>query len=134
MTLYERSGSCNLCGECCGGGDGEQYGPPFRGHDQLNNQFPADNPWFIRMFPSQYQGGNRNGNFKENGVWYRWIYIDGVGFCLDDPPFGNTNSFTKQCPMLMDDPGDGTHPCVMYNSDTYNGNLGMTLGEVWTTY
>lgn len=134
-VLYSRSGSCNLCGECCGAGDGSVYGPPLRGHQHLNNLYDADNPWHIRAFPSVFQGAESNyGAVALPGMVVHWAWIPDIGLCTDLEPYGEP-PYSPQCPLLMPDPGDGTRPCVLYGKyGAYLPALGMTLGEAWDTY
>lgn len=132
--MLNRVGSCTLCGDCCGGGNGEQYGPPFRGAENLNNGDPLNNPWFIRLIPSAWQdAAENNGSFNIDGDLVRYIWVEGVGLCTDLPPVGKP-PYDRTCPMLGPNPGDGTRPCRMYGNPTVHPGIGISYEEIWNTY
>lgn len=141
MTLYTRSGECNLCGECCGAGNGEQYGPPFRGHNNLNNADLNDNPWFIKFIPSSWQDEALDdyGSVNIATVLVRWIWIEGVGLCADLPPAGKP-PYATRCPLLLYDSGETEQPCLLYSDTNVVPWLagtdmeGMTYRDIWDTY
>lgn len=140
MTLFQRSGECNLCGECCGAPPGDEYGPPFRGHNELNNADPADNPWFITLIPSTWQDAALDyGSATINATLVRWIWVLGVGLCTDLPPAGK-EPWATRCPLLLYDDGEPEQPCLMYANNNVVPWLqgtemeGWTYADIWNTY
>lgn len=118
---FIRSGSCNLCGECCGyprSTDGGQ-----------NNAWANDFPESIRNWDAEslatslpiFQFSNDmlntpNGDFTVQGNRCRWIWIQNHGWCTDLPPYGDTSTYDQRCPCLSSKLGDGTVPCRLYGT------------------
>ncbi len=141
MALYERSGTCNLCGECCGAPPGDQYGPPFRGHNQVNNTDPNDNPWFLKLIPSSWQDEAMEdyGSVNIATVLVRWIWVLGVGLCTDLPPAGK-EPWATRCPFLLYNDGETEQPCLLYADSNVVPWLqgtdleGWTYRDIWDNY
>ena len=133
MALYQRSGSCTLCGECCGAPPGDQYGPPFRGQNHLNNADANDNPWFIKLIPSSWQNEALDdyGSANIATVLVRWIWVPNVGLCTDLPPAGKSPWATR-CPLLLYDDRETEQPCLLYQDTNPVPWLQGTDMEGWT--
>jgi len=124
-----RQGSCNRCGQCCGAdGSPEQDNPwPDTWPEDLRNWQEGDITSSFWIFQVIFQvikhpkyGGSSSGTMRVGGKNYRYIWVLGHGLCKDRPPWGNTASFSEECPFLMDDPGDGTRPCAFVASPPFD--------------
>jgi len=133
LVLYSRSGTCNLCGECCGAPPGDVYGPPFRGHKNINNADPNDNPWFLKLIPSSWQNEALEdyGSANIATVVVRWIWVEGLGLCTDLPPSGKP-PWAPRCPLLLYAEGEPEQPCLLYQDNGVVPWLQGTDLEGWT--
>lgn len=106
-------GSCNHCGQCCGAdGSPEQRNPwPGSWPEALANCIDEEKPGMVRWLNRPY------GKVKINGVFYYYIWISGVGLCTDLPKYGDPETYSLECPLLMPDPGDGTRPCAIAGTE-----------------
>lgn len=122
MANYLRTGDCNQCGECCGSeGSPNQTSPwPSNWPSALRkwnlNDVNYVAPQLIMLGLKQLPSGDLgfpvvNGNFKiRNKQFYYAFGENGHGIFKDLPPYDGTNT-SLECPLLMEDPGDGSRPC-----------------------
>jgi len=115
----QRQGSCNRCGQCCGAdGSPDQDSPwPDSFPECFRNWQLADiesTRYIFQVIRPPSHGGSSHGRLRVGGKNYRYIWVPGHGLCKDKTPWGNTSSYSEECPFLMDDPGDGTRPCAFY--------------------
>jgi hypothetical protein len=110
-----RSGACNHCGQCCGAeGSPYQKNPwPSTWPEALRTRSDESLPGVVKWLGDRYHHGKDSGKVRINGVWYYYIWITGVGLCKDLEPHGDPGTYSVECPFLMDDPGDGSHPCAI---------------------
>jgi hypothetical protein len=134
MTKYIRQGECNRCGQCCGA----------EGSPNQDNPWPKSWPisvrnWLLATFKNMWphaelvglgedasgklQVTEQSGNHTIRGNKINWIWISGHALCKDLAPFGDDASYSLECPWLLDDPGDGTRPCVL---------VGTKFESMWT--
>lgn len=108
-----RSGSCNLCGACCGAGGNPNPWPDawregYRTQDKANL-----NP-LVQIIGTPGHGDPIGYAVRIGNTTYRGVWVPGAGWCKDSPPWGNPDSYVEECPFLEDDPGDGTRPCALF--------------------
>jgi hypothetical protein len=135
MTLYNRVGDCNRCGQCCGAeGSPEQRNPwpkswPFgwrwRALDEIITFWPQ-----ALLFGIIDKGNGQVGKSQDNGTTrisgggpprdYYWVWIDGHAVCKDTSPGHDGASYSLECPFLIDDPGDGTRSCGLVGTNNDN--------------
>lgn len=118
----QRQGVCSHCGQCCGAdGSPEQRNPwPRTWPEALRNWEKAyleEQIPLFKVFVHPSKGGELYGRVRIGNKWYRWIWVPGHGLCEDLRPWGDTSSFSEECPLLMDDPGDGTRPCALVGTE-----------------
>jgi len=68
-------------------------------------------PLFQSVRPPNF-GGQAAIAVRVGNKTYRIIWVDGRPV-TDLPPFGDPSAYSLKCPFLMDDTGDGTHPCAL---------------------
>ena len=112
MTKLLRQGECNRCGQCCGS-DGV---PPWHAglvEDMANwgNIEDIENAWPLMKLANFVQQNDRWLILNEG----KQINIGGVGKITFElhPTNGFTKPGTTACPLLGDDPGDGTRSCML---------------------
>lgn len=122
--MKQRTGECNRCGQCCGAEGSPEQRSPWPGNwpevlrGQRHEDLVSHMPLFalINFRPSD-PDTQRYGGFALPGMGaFHWIWIPGAGLCKDLPPYGNPSTYSKECPLLLDDPGDGTRPCALIGS------------------
>lgn len=121
--MFKRTGTCNLCGECCGyprSTDGGQNNPwrkdlpeSVRNWDQdvLKTEFPLFN---LTGHPDH--GGKKYGRKDIYGKRCFWIWIPKHGLCQDKTPHGNISTYDQRCSFLSVKLPDGTVPCLLYGT------------------
>ncbi len=110
-----RGGACNHCGQCCGAeGSPHQENPwPSTWPEAHRNWQTSALPIIYQVVSSPEHGGPRAGAIRFGSKTYRWIWIPDVGLCKDMPPFGDTASYSLECPFLMDEQPNGSRPCAL---------------------
>lgn len=99
-------GSCNQCGQCCGGGGAPNPSPPFPStwpESVRNWQIAvlAESAPIFQVTGHPDLGGARAGAVRIGNKTFRWIWIPGRGLCADQPPWGDESAYLPQCPVLM---------------------------------
>lgn len=112
MTIYQRTGECNKCGECCGYPlpDGRQVQPwdehIMSGTQNWSDESIMDTPFF-QVFRHPKLAKFKAGFLVVEGKKYRYAWEEKKGLCRED---GNV-----MCPFLRDDlPGE--HPCALWGT------------------
>lgn len=127
---FQRTGTCNRCGECCGyprSTDGGQ-----------NNPWPGDWPQSIQSWSAeaialhlpilQFSANMVNtpyGNFTLQGKRCYWIWVTGKGLCTALSPYNNPANYDQRCPLLDAKQPDGSVPCRL---------VGTRYEGVWQTH
>lgn len=122
--MWIRTGTCNMCGECCG------Y-PRITDGGQ-NNAWPNDWPESIETWEEDYKEEKCpvfkiTGHLKKKGTItinknsLKWVWIQGQGLCKDT----GKGTWDQRCPFLSKKLSDGTVPCLLY---------GTSKHEVWQKY
>ena len=122
---FERQGSCNRCGQCCGA-----EGSPNQANPWPVNWFEHHRHWqlddwaasfaYTALFGIVPDGDGKpvkaqdygNTRFASGGPTrnYYWVWVDGRP-CKDISAAHDGSSYSLECPFLVDDPGDGSRPC-----------------------
>lgn len=122
---FQRQGTCNRCGQCCGA-----EGSPNQRNPWPRNWFESHRNWQYVHFESQFQymdlfgivAGPDGKPVKQQDVGsvrftggggprdYYYVWVDGRP-CKDTSAAHDGSSHSLECPFLADDPGDGTRPC-----------------------
>lgn len=116
---FIRSGSCLKCGECCG------Y--PRKTDGGQNNPWPNDWPESLTTWQNEdieksapvfkiTGHKERHGSYLVGNKQLPWIWIKNHGLCKD---IGN-GTWDQRCPFLSDKLKDGTIPCLLYETQSYN--------------
>lgn len=122
----KRTGTCNLCGECCGAAHmvdeaAVQYPPlPFNlfnwtNQEDIERAFPLAK---IIAIPKP-ESITPSGIFKIRGKNHSFAWVPREGIVKSE-----TN---LECPFLMDNPGDGTRPCALHRDQSRN----QDLHQIW---
>ena len=114
MTGYQKQGTCNRCGQCCGADGSPNQATPwpktwlycFKGYQQANK------PPIVQLVGDRSEGGPIGYSVKLGNKTYRSVWVEGVGLCKDVAPWGDPSTYSLECPFLADDPGDGSRPCA----------------------
>jgi len=136
MTTYLRTGTCNLCGQCCGCETAPNRDSPWAKDYlwALRTWADSDLPGIASVLKPPANGGPVSGSFQIGTAQYQFIWVAEPlhGLCKDLPPYGKTNNYARQCPLLMTSPDGGqTYPCAAYQSATVIPTLGITVGQWW---
>jgi hypothetical protein len=114
--MYRITGSCNRCGQCCGA-----PGSPNQDSPWPNNWPEAVAGWRIDVLANVQPvftitghpalGGNTAFAVRVGNTTYRGIWVPGHGLCKDEPPYGDTSTFSETCPFLKNQLPDNSYPC-----------------------
>ena len=113
-----RQGECNRCGQCCGA-DGKMMPWPAQLLDGLLRWKLEDVrvrlPHLELLDVGQATDGrmvvqNQYGQIRIRGDRYDWVWDDS----------GLHKPDSMECPLLRDDPGDGTRPCGLIGTNRQN--------------
>lgn len=122
--MYNRTGSCSRCGECCGF--------PRSTDSGQNNPWPPDWPsdvrsWMLSVIESEapmFQitghpnlGGKGFGTVRFAGNTCNWIWIDGKGLCTDTGRKGDATDYDQRCPCLGNKQPSGQVPCLLVGTN-----------------
>lgn len=118
-----KTGACNNCGQCCGGGNPvSDPGSPFPKSwpNSVRNWVLSalEGTELFKFTGHPVLGGATYGNFKLGSNTIRWIWVEGVGLVKDAPAWGNPATYVPECPLLDDESG-GEFAC-------------LAEGQVWT--
>jgi len=136
MTVYTRTGECNMCGQCCGCETAPNRTSPWPACliYALRDWADSDLPGITSVIKPPTKDGVLSGSVQIGTAQYPFIWVEDPpdGLCKDLPPYGKTNNYARQCPLLMSTPDGGvTYPCAAYSSTTVIPTLGITVGEWW---
>ena len=116
-----RIGDCNRCGSCCSC-EGEGFPFPKNFPDVIRNWNAPDIKIAIPHYGIiglsvddngglsiiEYYG---NHNIIGNKIYWRWVYRKGI--CKNLEPYEDQETYSNECPWLLDDEGDGRRECAL---------------------
>jgi Fe-S-cluster containining protein len=119
MANWTRSGDCNHCGECCGSNGQYNTTETWEEHrfwepSDVTEHLPLWTLFGLGYNPQEemIQPESDTGFYRVKGVqyFYEWTLLpSGKGHVPVKPG-------TTECPFLQDDPGDGSRPCALVDS------------------
>ena len=121
--MYQRTGDCNQCGECCGTVGDTAY---VKNWPEAIRTWSLDDAMVVcpqlGMFGIAQQGDligydQANGSYRVRGTLYYYVWVPGVGPCKDTSAAHDGSSYNTECPFLKDDPGDGSRPCALVGTN-----------------
>lgn len=136
---FNRTGTCNRCGECCGyprATDGGQNNPwPLSWPDSVRTWtlevLGTELPMF-RATGHPALGGRQSGNFRIGNNTFRWCWAQGGGLATDVAPYNDGGAtFDIRCPLLMAKQPDGTVPCGAYGQTQTLPGSTQTFHQMW---
>lgn len=126
--MWRRTGTCNNCGDCCGGNGlhncslGYEYVRTW----SLDDVSESYNMWMLFNLvqnpqTEQIQPETDHGLTRITGKPYYWVWVElrpGKGHlpCKDTSAGHDGSSYSVECPFLKPDPGDGSRPCALVGS------------------
>lgn len=134
---FQRTGSCNRCGQCCGADGSPNQANPwpvhwFEHHQQWqHDHFVAVWPYTLlfgivpggdgKPVKAQDYGSTRftGGGPARN---YYWVWVNGQP-CKDISVAHDGTVSSLECPFLVDDPGDGSRPCGLKDESAESSRL-----------
>jgi len=111
-VAFQRQGSCNRCGQCCGADGSPNQANPWPKNWPQAVQAWETKPTIIQAVGNPLDGDPIGYAVRLGNKTYRSVWVTGVGLCKDSPPYGNASNYSLECPFLADDPGDGSRPCA----------------------
>jgi len=139
MANYIRQGTCNWCGQCCGA--------PYFSNPDPRTPWPSDWPWVLDWDNDSLDADCPFGaivinSLNTSGVWaaliggnqFRIIIVEDVGIVKDEPTYGDTSTYTNQCPFLLLH-GEGETPpteCGADNLSIFTGYCSTKPKELMT--
>ena len=123
-----RQGTCNRCGQCCGGIDAPNARTPFASTwwqsvrhwslDDVNEMCPQLTMFGLTQVGEDTLGVESNhGSYKVQGKNYYYVWVDGLGIQKDISAAHDGSEYNCECPFLLPDPGDGTRPCALVGTN-----------------
>lgn len=121
---FQRTGECNRCGQCCGAEGSPNQANPWpvnwlESHQQWNHDdFVSIWPYAQFLGITNAQGKphlqDDHGQIRFTGGGparvYFYTWVDGHP-CKDTSIAHDGSSYSLECPLLADGPGDGSRPC-----------------------
>ena len=127
--LFERTGTCNRCGQCCGADGSPNQANPWPVNWYESHQRWSHASWesiwpYTVLFgivpgsdgrPIKTQEYGQVRIVGQGGGRYYYVWVDGRP-CKDTSAGHDGTSHSLECPFLKDDPGDGSRPCALVGS------------------
>lgn len=127
---FQRTGTCNRCGQCCGADGSPNQANPFPSNwpdalrhwslDDINELCPQLSMCGLSQLGEDLVGvppGDEVGLFRVTGKPHYYVWVPGAALCKDTSAAHDGSSYSLECPFLANDPGDGSRPCALVGSN-----------------